>query len=260
MGKRLAAIRGRIKVRNEKIVTPYELFIAAVTILSLVNIALYFFIKNEAFLITLEGINYLISGLFFIDFLRRFISAEDKKAYFFRDFGWADLLASFPHTVSSILRIFRLIKTIRVLRRDGFQTIVRGFNKNIASAAILLVFFIIILLLEFGSVGILVLEMNAPGANITNASDAMWWVIVTIATVGYGDQYPVTNNGRIFASFVMIVGVGLFGVVTGFLANKFLPQTNGKQSQDEAASIEKLQKELQEIKTLLTQQQSNKNK
>lgn len=259
MVNRLTALRGRMKERKEKVITPYELFISAVTILSLVNIVLFFFVKNEAFLITLETINFLISGLFFIDFLRLFITARNKRQYFFRDYGWADLLASLPYTVSSILRIFRLIKTLRVVRRDGFQTIIRGFNKDIASAAVLLVLFIIILLLEFGSVGILFLEMNATGANITTASDAMWWVIVTIATVGYGDQYPVTNNGRIFASFVMIVGVGLFGVVTGFLANKFLPQSKNNDAPEETTtSLEQVQQELQEIKALLAEQQSNK--
>ncbi len=261
MGKRLTIFQRHKKERKEKVITPYELFISAVTILSLVNIALFFFVKNEAFLITLEAINFLISGLFFIDFLRRFFTAPNKRQYFFRNYGWADLLASLPFTVSSILRIFRLIQTVRIVRRHGIQTIVRGFSNNIASAAVLLVLFIIILLLEFGSVGILILEMNAPGANITSASDAMWWVIVTIATVGYGDQYPVTNAGRIFASFVMIVGVGLFGVVTGFLANKFLPASKSSEaSTGNDASLKRMQKELQEIKALLAEHPSVKKK
>lgn len=261
MGKRLVAFRQRKRERKEKVITPYELFIAAVTILSLVNITLFLFVKNEAFLITLDAINILISGLFFVDFLRLFITAENKRAYFFRDFGWADLLASLPFTISSILRIFRLVKTVRAVRKAGFQAILRGFSTNLASAAVLLVIFIIILLLEFGSVGILILEMNAPGANIETASDAMWWVIVTIATVGYGDQYPVTNAGRIFASFVMIVGVGLFGVVTGFLANKFIPPVkNSDKSEETTRALEQMQRELQEIKTLLAERPVGKKK
>ena len=64
--------------------------------------------------------------------------------------------------------------------------------------------------------------MQKPTASITSASDALWWVFVTITTVGYGDRYPVTNVGRAVAVLVMIAGVGLFGTLSGFLANQFL--------------------------------------
>ena len=79
-----------------------------------------------------------------------------------------------------------------------------------------------ILVLEFGSLEILHVEQNAPGANITTASDALWYVIVTISTVGYGDKYPITNEGRVVGSLIIIVGVGIFGTFTGYLANLFL--------------------------------------
>jgi voltage-gated potassium channel len=79
-----------------------------------------------------------------------------------------------------------------------------------------------ILVLQFGSLGILYLEQNAPGANIRTASDALWYTIVTISTVGYGDQYPVTNAGRVVGSLIIVVGVGIFGTFTGYLANVFL--------------------------------------
>ena len=79
-----------------------------------------------------------------------------------------------------------------------------------------------ILVLQFGSLGILYLEEDAPGANIVTASDALWYTIVTISTVGYGDQYPVTDGGRFLGSLIIVVGVGIFGTFTGYLANLFL--------------------------------------
>ena len=79
-----------------------------------------------------------------------------------------------------------------------------------------------ILVLEFGSLEILHIEQHAPGANITTGSDALWYVIVTISTVGYGDRYPVTNRGRFCGSLIIIIGVGIFGTFTGYLANLFL--------------------------------------
>ena len=56
---------------------------------------------------------------------------------------------------------------------------------------------------------------------ITNSSDALWWIMATVTTVGYGDVYPVTNAGRVVGVIVMITGIGLFGTITGFLANAF---------------------------------------
>ena len=57
---------------------------------------------------------------------------------------------------------------------------------------------------------------------IESAQDAIWYVLVTMSTVGYGDFYPVTDPGRIIGSLIILVGVGVFGTLTGFLANAFL--------------------------------------
>jgi voltage-gated potassium channel Kch len=75
--------------------------------------------------------------------------------------------------------------------------------------------------MEVSSIAMLNAENGAPNANIKTASDALWWGYVTIATVGYGDKYPVTNQGRIVGLFVMTAGVGLFSVLTSFLADWF---------------------------------------
>ena len=83
-------------------------------------------------------------------------------------------------------------------------------------------FFIAIVMLEFGALAVLAVERGAQGANIESAQDAIWYVLVTMSTVGYGDFYPVTDLGRIFGSLIIIVGVGVFGTLTGFLANAFL--------------------------------------
>jgi voltage-gated potassium channel len=81
---------------------------------------------------------------------------------------------------------------------------------------------IAIVVMEFGSIAILWAERTDPDANITTAADALWYSIVTMSTVGYGDQYPVTHLGRIIGTLVIILGVAVFGTLTGFLANAFL--------------------------------------
>lgn len=243
----------RIDPRTD--VRPYDLFMFAVTILSLVNLSLYLFIRDDSLLIAVGSIDVILSGLFLIDFLRLFFRAPKRTTYFFKQFGWADLLASMPFPQFKILRVFRLVKAYGLIKRAGWKNIRQSFSNDRAATAIFIVLFIIILLLEFGSVGILAIEGDDPNANIHTASDALWWVYVTITTVGYGDTYPVTNAGRVLGAFVMLVGVGLFGVVTGFLANKFLPSSDGEKSESVAvnkdASLRQLNQEVRELRELI---------
>jgi len=83
------------------------------------------------------------------------------------------------------------------------------------------------------SIFILEVEENAPGSNIRTAEDAIWWSYVTITTVGYGDKYPVTTEGRIIAAVLMTVGVGLLGTFTGFLASWFVSEEKEEELEDE---------------------------
>jgi voltage-gated potassium channel len=85
-----------------------------------------------------------------------------------------------------------------------------------------IVIFCVILVIECGGILVLLAESPAPDANIHTASDAMWWVYVTITTVGYGDRYPVTSAGRLVGVLVMTTGVGLFGTLAGFIAHKLV--------------------------------------
>jgi voltage-gated potassium channel len=80
---------------------------------------------------------------------------------------------------------------------------------------------------------------------------------VTVTTVGYGDKYPVTNSGRIVGILLMTIGVGLFGVLTGYLANAFLKPKSAEQTEQEAVNTnpDNLQAGLQEIKRLLLEQE-----
>jgi voltage-gated potassium channel len=74
---------------------------------------------------------------------------------------------------------------------------------------------------------ILHFEVHADG-NIKTADDAVWWALVTITTVGYGDRFPVTTEGRVIAVVLMFAGVGLFGTFSGFLASWFIGSDESK--------------------------------
>ena len=213
---RCGAPRGELKN------TGYEIFIAIVSILSIVNLVLVYFADDQGIQDILHVMNWILSGVLLIDFAYRFATAASRGGYFFRGFGWADLLSSLPFAELKFLRIFRLLRVYRLMHDLGGRTVVRSLIRERAGSALLSLLLMGILVLEFGSLQMLYLEQDAAGANITDASDALWYTIVTISTVGYGDQYPVTNPGRVMGSFIIIVGVGIFGTFTGYLANLFL--------------------------------------
>lgn len=205
----------------------YELFMAGLSVLAIINILLSRIYSDSTYVIGVIAImNIPISLFFFGDFLRRMSIADSKTKYFFRDYGWADLLASLPFQGVKLLRLFRIIKAYRIISGIGLRNISKQVKQDWATTALYTIIFVIMLLLEYASIAVLEIEGSNPAGNIKNASDAIWWVYVTIATVGYGDKYPVTNGGRIVGIIVMFVGVSLFGVITGFLANKFLPKSN----------------------------------
>lgn len=227
----------------------YDIFIAMLSVLSIVNIVLFIAFSSRSILYVIGAIDIFLSVVFLFDFLYRFKVAESKTTYFIKDLGWADLLACAPVLQLKIFRLFRLVKAYSIVKRIGVKNIIDGSLRERASSALYAVLFTIILLLEFASIAILSIEGSSAESNIRTASDAIWWVYVTITTVGYGDKYPVTNQGRALGMVVMLVGVGLFGVLTGFLSNKFLAPKGSKKQ--ESTEYQDLKKELQEIKYML---------
>ena len=177
--------------------TGYEIFIGILSVLSILNLVLLYAIQDPGLSTVLWVMNGILSGIFLIDFTYRLFTAESKAHYFFRMFGWADLLASLPVQQVKILRVFRLVRVFRLLRAYGIKNVARSLIQDRAGSALLTLLLMGILVLEFGSLEMLNIEQDASGANITTASDALWYTIVTISTVGYGDRYPVTNEGRI---------------------------------------------------------------
>jgi voltage-gated potassium channel Kch len=208
--------------RGELKNTGYEIFVGILSVLSIANLGLLYLASDQDIKDVITVMNGILSGIFIIDFLYRLITAESRSTYFFRRYGWADLFASLPVAQLKFLRIFRLVRVFRLMRVVGLRTITRTLVHDRAGSALAMLLLMGLLVLQFGSLQILYLEQNAPGANITTASDALWYTIVTISTVGYGDRFPVTDAGRVMGSMIIVIGVGIFGTFTGYLANLFL--------------------------------------
>ncbi|MBD1366488.1 potassium channel family protein [Mucilaginibacter sp. ZT4R22] len=169
----------------------------------------------------LSYIDNVICVFFFVEFCIRFYHAENKLR--FMRWGWIDLVSSIPAVsylrAGRILRLIRLLRLIRAFKST--QQFLRHVFKSKAQGAFTSVAILAILIIIFSSIAILQVEKD-PSSNIKSAEDAIWWSYVTITTVGYGDKFPVTTEGRIIAVFLMTAGVGLFGTFTAFVASWFV--------------------------------------
>lgn len=203
--------------------SPYQLFMLALCLWALVSLAADTALSLDAETSALlELADHAVCGLFLLDFLVTLYNAPRRWTYL-ATWGWLDLLSSIPTIgalrwgraarVFRILRVLRAVKSVRVL---GTALIAQRAQSAFLAAVLLTV-----LLLVFSSLAMLQLEADGPG-NIRTAQDAMWWAVTTMTTVGYGDTYPTTPEGRLVAVFLMIAGIGVFGTFSGLVASWFL--------------------------------------
>ncbi|RYD58647.1 MAG: ion transporter [Sphingobacteriales bacterium] len=182
--------------------------------------------------VLLHYIDTAICVVFLIDFLVRFFRAPDKLK--FMRWGWIDLLSSIPAVdFLRFGRLYRILRVLRILRAFRItHYLVMHLFENKAKGAFTSAAIFAIMLIIFSSIAILQVERTHDG-NIKTAEDALWWAYVTITTVGYGDKYPVTTEGRLIAAVLMTAGVGLFGTFTAYVASWFVVTEQKEQKAEE---------------------------
>lgn len=191
----------------------------------------------------LDYADYAVCVLFFLDFVASLWTAQNRWRYLY-SWGWLDLLSSIPTLDvgrwGRVARVFRVFRVLRGLRATKLLTsvVLKHRTQNTFLAATL----VALLLIVFCSIAVLQFE-DVPDGNIKTADDAIWWAFATITTVGYGDRYPTTGEGRFVAAILMCAGVGLFGTFSGFLAAWFL-------APEEAATDTEIAALREEIKAL----------
>jgi voltage-gated potassium channel len=148
----------------------------------------------------------LICVIFLIDFSFNLINSPKKSDYFIKDRDWLDLLGSIPSLglltnsgklvgLLRLARLSRLARIARLMRGENRRTLVIDILENRSQYAAFITILLALIVLTTSSVLVLQFEAHSPGANITSGGVALWYSIVTIATVGYGDFYPVTAAG-----------------------------------------------------------------
>ena len=179
------------------------------------------FVLPKEVSILLNYFDTTICAFFLVEFSIRFYQADNKLK--FMHWGWIDLLSSIPMVgIFRFGRVCRLIRLVRVARAfHSTKKLITHIYKNKAQGALTSAAVIAFLLVVFSAIAILQVETD-PNSNIKTAEDAIWWAYVSITTVGYGDKFPVTTEGRIIASILMTAGVGLFGTFTAYVASWFV--------------------------------------
>lgn len=166
---------------------------------------------------TLNVLSWAVWAAFGIDLAVRLVLAEDRRHYAVHH--WYDVaLVVLP--VLRALRLLRLLVLLRMLDRSAAS--------NLAGRVLVYAASIAVMSVGLGGIAVLDAEQGAAGANITNVGDAVWWACTTVTTVGYGDHFPVTLEGRAVAVVLMIVGIGLVGTVTASVASWLLARIEGE--------------------------------
>lgn len=164
----------------------------------------------ETFLLILT---WTVWAAFAVDLVIRLALADQRGQYALRH--WYDV----------VLVVVPMLRPLRLLRLLAFARILgRSASRNLAGRVTLYVIGSAVAAVGLGALAMLDAERYAPGANITTFGDALWWATTTVMTVGYGDLYPVTTQGRFVALAVMVVGIALVGSVTAAVAAWFIGQ------------------------------------
>ena len=184
-------------------------------------------------------------AIFLLDYLARVWAAKHRRRYFTKhilDLVIVALPALRP------LRLLRLVILFRVLNRRAAATLRGQVPLYVSVSAATLVI--------CAALAVLDAERAAAGSNIKTFGDAIWWAVVTVTTVGYGDHFPVTLQGRFVAVGLMIGGVALIGVVTASFAAWFIDRVRDEEEELQTATQRDLEQIAARLDTLTREVQA----
>ena len=179
-------------------------------------------------------------ALFGLDYLVRLVLAPSRGRWFLRHLPD---LAIIVLPILRPLRLLRLVTLVSIMQRSAGTALRGRITLYTAGSAALLVF--------TSALAALDAERHEPGSSIQSFGQALWWVLTTISTVGYGDTFPLSTQGRFIAALLMIGGVALAGVVTATLASWIVSlveeEENAEQEAATRAQVAALQQQVSEL-------------
>jgi voltage-gated potassium channel len=163
----------------------------------------------------IDIVQWICWGAFVLDLMFGIFNAQSKKEY---------LLKHPLEIASSLLPFLRPLRLMRVISFGGLaiQKVAIGRQFAITLKVAITTLFVAYI----SAVQITISERMVEGSNIKNFGDGLWWAMTTVTTVGYGDKFPITTEGRILAVALMIMGISLVGVITASVAAWFVKISN----------------------------------
>jgi voltage-gated potassium channel len=204
----------------------YNIFILVLTLFSLAIMAVLLLPLDDDTRQLLTLYDNVICVIFLGDFALNLAGSRPKRAYLIGQRGWLDLLGSIPSVgvfqLGALLRLARLSRLARIgklLGGKNRKALVADVLHNRGQYATFITILAAGMVLSVASVLVLQFESGSPDANIRTGGDAIWWGIVSLTTVGYGDFFPVTFLGRLTGVSLMIAGIGIIGALASILAS-----------------------------------------
>ena len=198
----------------------------------------------RTFKLTLEVLEYLLTFFFTLEYIARVYCSPRPKDYVLSFFGVIDLLAIMPPYLSYffpnarymiLLRSFRFIRIFRIFKLFNYinegHLLLRSLRKSFTKITVYFLF-VLILVTCLGTL-MFMIETGRPGTAFTDLGTSVYWAIVTMTTVGYGDITPVTPIGRLLSAFVMLLGYTIIAVPTGIVTANIIDDTKTAEKANE---------------------------
>lgn len=185
---------------------------------------------REAYGVYFKAVEWTFTIVFTIEYLARLISAKNAKRYATSFFGIVDLVAIAPTYLTAlfavehsftVVRALRLLRVFRIFKLTEYVGEAAALRVAIQASIHKIIVFLLVVLAIVIIVGALMYQLEGEANGFTSIPTAMYWAIVTVTTVGYGDISPKTVGGRILASMLMILGYGIIAVPTGIVTFEF---------------------------------------
>lgn len=205
----------------------FDNIIQILILISLISFSLETLPDNsDQFNILLKYIEIASVILFSIEYALRIYVSKKPFKYILSFYGFVDILAILPFYIAHgldlrFLRIFRIFRVFRSLKLIRYNKAMRRFHlaAKIVKEELVLFLMVAAIFVFVAASGIYFFENEAQPEKFSSVFHSLWWAIVTLTTVGYGDVYPITIGGRIFTFFVLLIGVGIVAVPAGLIAS-----------------------------------------
>lgn len=206
----------------------FDIALLILIIISIISISMESIASiNQVYNVTLSYIEWIITIVFTIEYFTRIVIVKDKSKYLLSFYGIIDLLAILPTYLSLfipgtqfalVLRIFRLLRVFRILSLGRYVGESYVLWNALKASKYKIIVFLEGVLVVVVIVGTMMYLIEGEGSGFDSIPHAIYWSIVTLTTVGFGDIAPITPLGRFVASFLMLLGYGVIAVPTGIVS------------------------------------------